>query len=60
MLHVSSIILRTVDLPKPKSDASERYSIFDANFHTETATLSSTVTGDLILAVYLKASFRLI
>ena len=38
-----------VDLPKPKSDISERYSIFVANFHTITATLSSTVTGDLIL-----------
>ena len=48
-VHVSTTILPTVDLPKPKSDASERYSIFVANFHTVTATLSSTVTGDLIL-----------
>ena len=49
MLHVSSTILSTVDLPKPKGDASERYSIFVANFHTVTATLSSTETGDIIL-----------
>ena len=50
-----------VDLPKPKSVVSEQYSIFVANFHTVTATLYSTVTGDLILVdslcIYVRMKF---